>query len=40
LLNDDSELLGLEFVDFSAFTEVIYASLEPPSPSDIDEPRL
>jgi hypothetical protein len=39
LPNEDSELLELEFVDFSACGKVIPAGLERP-PRDIDEPRL
>jgi hypothetical protein len=39
MLNDDSELLEPEFVDFSAYGKVIHAGLESP-PRDIDEPRL
>jgi hypothetical protein len=39
MLNDDSELFGPEFVDFSAYKKVIPAGLERP-PRDIDEPYL
>jgi hypothetical protein len=39
MLNDDSKLLELEFVGFSAYVKVINAGLECP-PRDIDEPRL
>jgi hypothetical protein len=39
MLNDDSELLEPEFVDFSAYGKVIPSSLERP-PRDINKPRL
>jgi hypothetical protein len=39
MLNDDSELLEPEFVDFSTYGKGIPAGVERP-PRDIDEPRL
>jgi hypothetical protein len=39
ILNDDSELLEREFVDFSAYGVVILACLGR-LPRDIDEPRI
>jgi hypothetical protein len=39
MLNDDSELLELDFVGFSAYIKVVHAGHERP-PRDIDEPRL
>jgi hypothetical protein len=39
MLNDDSELLEPEFIDFSEYGKVIHAGLERP-PRDIDKPRL
>jgi hypothetical protein len=39
MLNDDSELLEHDFVDFVACGKVIHIGLKRP-PRDIDEPRL
>jgi hypothetical protein len=39
MMNEDPELLELDFVDFSVYRMVILAGMDRPS-RDIDEPRL